>query len=197
MELISLLLNYGPYGLLASLVAGILSEDLLLLLIILAGASLKDLGIIALFGFIGAIIHDCAIYFIADSNIMKKFNKKIKFSKRNKGLMLFMERLGNGGYFKPLALSKFIYGTRVGIIFYAVHKEKKFRDFMLYNTLAVLIWFVVMVPMGWLAGRGFSGLLEIVNGVEKILAATILVVVIIYIARRLLSKKIKKSTRKN
>ena len=177
---------------LVSIVAGVLSEEFLLFFIILAGTGITNLWIVALFGFIGIIIHDSIFYFIAHSNIIRKLNMKIKFSERNKGIVLFIERIGNGGYFKPLLLSKFIYGTRIPLIFYAAHREKSFGRFIFYNMFAVLGWFLIMAPLGWLAGQGFSKLLHIAKGIEKILAIVLILTIIVYAVRKFISRKIEK-----
>ncbi len=176
---------------LVSSIAGFLSEEVLLFFIILSGVGVTNLWIVALFGFIGIIVHDSVFYFFACSNIIKKLNTKIKFSENNKGIVLFIEKLGNGGYFKPLLLSKFIYGTRVPLIFYAAHREKNFGKFILYNILTVLCWFLIMAPIGWLAGQGFSKLLRVVRGIEKVLAVILILAIIVYAVRKLVNRGIK------
>ena len=174
---------------LVSSVAGFLSEEVLLFFIILSGVGVTNLWIVMLFGFIGIIVHDALFYFIAHSNIIKKLNTKIKFSENHRGIVLFIEKIGRGGYFKPLLLSKFIYGTRIPIIFYTAHKEKRFGRFLLYNMLAVLCWFLIMAPVGWLAGQGFSKLLHIARGIEKLLAVVLILAIIVYIVRKLVIGK--------
>lgn len=179
---------------LVSAIAGILSEDVLLFFIILAGTGVTNLWTVVIFGFIGIIIHDSLFYFIARSDIVKKWRMKIKFSEKNKGVILFIERIGNGGYFKPLLLSKLVYGTRIPLVFYVAHREKSFGRFTFYNTLAVLSWFLIMAPFGWLAGQGFSKLLRIARGIEKILAVILILTLIVYVVRKLVSRKVEKTS---
>jgi len=60
--------------------------------------------------------------------------------------------------------------------------------FLIYNTLSLIIWSILMVPLAWLAGRGFSTLLHVATRLEKIVALAILFVLIIIFIERGISK---------
>lgn len=163
---------------LISFLAGFLSEDLLLLLAIASGGSRLDFFALCIFGFIGVVIHDTVIYVFAHIPLLKRWIMRMEQKESHKPLVRFIERLGRGDYVIPLCISKFIYGTRVALILYFGHKEKRFWRFFCVNTFAVFLWFLVMMPIGWLAGRGFTQVLGVVRGVEKALGMFVVFIVL-------------------
>ncbi len=190
LRLIAWLLNYNLA--LVSFAAGFLSEDVVFFLVILSGAGFTDLGIIAAFGFLGVIFHDSIIYLLANSQYVKKLKSKINFSERNRKIIKEIEKFGRRNYFLTLLFSKFIYGTRIAIIFYINGIEKDFRKFSFHNTIAVFIWFSIMVPVGWLAGQGFSELFRVINGLERILIVVLVLIVAVYLIKNFINRKISK-----
>ncbi len=163
---------------LASFVAGALSEDILLLLAIASGGSNINFLTLCIFGFVGAIIHDTLIYVVAKFRPFKKWMIKLEKKEGSKPLVLFIEKVGRGDYLIPLVISKFIYGTRIALIFYSAHKEKSFWRYFFANTFFVFIWFIIMMPLGWLAGRGFTQILGAVHTVEKVVGFMVLFILL-------------------
>ena len=94
----------------------------------------------------------------------------------------------------PMVISKFIYGTRVFATLYASQQEKKFTKYFIINLLALLLWFAIMTPIGWYAGRGFTKLLDVVKGIEKLLAI-IVALILIYFVIHFISKKFMKKSK--
>ena len=173
-----------------SYISGILTEELLFLLVILTGDEIKRLALISLFGFFGIMTHDILFYFLFNSSFIGKLKKKFAFSKNNSKLIHSIIKMGRSDYFTTLLLSKFIYGTRIGVILYVSHVEKKLKKFFLLNSLAVLIWFLVMVPVGWLIGEGFSQFFVIIKGLEKLLLGGIILIIIFYAVRLYIGRKL-------
>ncbi|MDP4039447.1 MAG: hypothetical protein Q8P57_02605 [Candidatus Pacearchaeota archaeon] len=194
MGLLELLLIYFSSNLvLLSLIAGFLSEDLFLFVIILSGVGFLKLEIIVLFGFIGVLIHDAVIYFLAKSSIVKKINGKLKFQEKNRMVKKLINNLDKREYLGALIFSKFIYGARIGFVIYLAHREHSLKKFLLFNGFACFIWFLIMVPLGWLAGQGILRLLYIAKGIEKIFVIILIVILIGYVLRKFISFEFLKS----
>ncbi len=166
------------HSILISFVAGILSEDLLLLLAIASGGSRIDFFTICVFGFLGALFHDAIIFIFAQLSFCKRWIARLEEKEAHKPLVRFIERLGRGDYLIPLCISKFIYGTRLALVLHIGHKEHRFWRFFFVNTFFVFLWFLIMMPIGWLAGRGFVHLLGVVRDVEKIIGILILFIIL-------------------
>ncbi|MBI3334701.1 hypothetical protein HYZ97_04390 [Candidatus Pacearchaeota archaeon] len=166
---------------LISLIAGIFGEDYVLLLMVLAGTGTIAFWKIIVFGFIGVMLHDIVVYFMGRTEMFSRFFSKQKEKKRHKKKNAWVLSLGHGGYIVPMIISKFIYGTRVFATLYASQRERKFSKFFLINSGAVLLWFAVMAPVGWFAGKGFTKLLAVVNTIEKVLVILLALIVIYFV----------------
>lgn len=178
----SLLATFAPYTPFVAFVAGFLTEDLLLFFAFLAGTG--DLSIIAasIFGLLGILAHDAFVYWCAYSSLATKIFERWKPKERYRGIATFLKKLGRGHYFFPLVLSKFVYGTRTALVVYAARSEHSTVRFFAFNALAAAIWIAVMMPLGWLAGRGVSVLAFIVRDIEKVLGIIVLAMVVVYLA---------------
>lgn len=179
-----------PYHKSISLLAGIIGEDFLMLLAIFSGSDIISFWIVLSFGFIGVMIHDSIIYLMARSKFAYRLKEKWNLSERNKGLVSFIEKIGGKTYFLPLMISKFVYGTRLALIVFISHRELNFFKYTVKNALAVAIWSAIMLPIAWLAGRGFARLLHLVKGVEKLLGFIVLTALVIYFVRKLFTLEI-------
>ncbi|MEK6825348.1 MAG: hypothetical protein AABY00_01025 [Nanoarchaeota archaeon] len=184
-DLISL---FYENNILISFIVGVLSEDLLLLLAIASGGSRADFLTICIFGFLGALVHDAAIYLVAQTSNLRKWIARMERKEEHKPLVRFVERLGRRDYVIPLGISKFIYGTRIALVLHASHKEKRFWRFFFVNTFLIFLWFLVMMPLGWLAGKGFTLFLTAVKGTGKVIGLVVLFVLLCVILNMLFKK---------
>lgn len=78
---------------------------------------------------------------------------------------------------------KFLYGFRVLSILYVAGMGMTTRNFVLFNSLGVFIWLVVIISIGWFAGKGLLNVLPYVSSIEYY----IFIVVLLLIAVRILS----------
>lgn len=179
--LISFFYMYAP---LLAFVAGLAIGDLMLFLGILAGAGKVNFFIILLFGFIGGIIHDILFYFIANSPIAHSIKKRFKLSKKRNKIAGFIEKMGNGHYFLPVLIAKFVYGVRDAVILYVAHNNKSLKKYLIVVASADLIWLVTITSVGWLAGQGFTIFISLFKGFEKWLFILLAGAIILYILNK-------------
>ena len=169
---------------------GVLNEDALLFIVLLASQSDASFWTVALFGFLGMMTHDTLIFFMTLSPLMQRFGRYINRSTSTQGLVKIIERLGRRHYFIPLLLSKFIYGTRTPLVIYASNKERRFFPFIFWNALAAGIWCGILFPIAWIAGQGFSRLLFVFRGIEKILGLILIAALLVYLVNVLVKRMI-------
>ena len=185
MEIVqSLLATAAPYTPFVAFLAGFLTEDLLLFLAFLAGSGDFSIITAGIFGFLGILAHDAFVALCTYSSLAKRILARWKPKERYLGIAMFLEKLGRGHYFFPLVLSKFVYGTRTALVVYAIRSERSTVRFFAFNALAAAIWVAVMMPLGWLAGRGAGVLVFVVRDIEKILGIVVLAVLVIYFVNR-------------
>lgn len=173
-------------------IAGFLSEDIFLFLIVFVsanGINFSKLIFIGFLGLIGMIFHDIILYNLTNLNIINKLSHKFNLSKNS--LISFVNKFGKGHYFIPLVFSKFIYGVRTAVVIFVSRKEKKFKSFLFFNSFANLIWILIMLPIGWFTGRGFSFLFETAQSIERVFAIGFVIILIIYIVSKLFKRKAK------
>jgi len=189
-EVIVWLSAYLP---LASTIAGITSEDTLLFLLIVTGGKL-NFWIICIFGFLGVMIHDVVAFFLCKTQFADKVSKLINPPHNQNLAVKFLDKFKKGDYLIPLLISKFIYGIRVAVLVYVSRKEKSFSKFFIKNASVTLVWFAVMMPLGLLAARGFSKILRIVKGTEKLIALIFLSILILVFINSLIRRLIVKNS---
>src|SRR3989344_2186456 len=165
-----------------SFVAGFLSEDVLLFLIVFASAN--NIGvlyflIVGFLGFIGILAHDSILYYLSNHHRINRIEKSLNLSKSY--LISLINRFAGNNYFIPLVFSKFIYGIRTVAVILVSRKEKRFGSFLFYNSLATAVWLFVMLPVGYLTGKGFLFLSGNVKSLEHILAIGFIIIIVIYV----------------
>jgi len=182
---------------LLAFVAGLLLGDVLIFLAMLSGVGKIHFGVILVFGLMGDITHDLLLYFFSNSKLAYFIKKKIKLSKKKNVIVQFIEKINiRKSYFVPLVISKFFYGIRDAVILYVSHGERDIKRYLLTISMAGFIWILTITGAGWLAGRGFSGLLSFFKGFEKIVLVLVIGAIIFLVIGKtifnLLFKFIKK-----
>jgi len=179
--LISFFQNYSSA---LAFMSGLMIGDLMIFLGILAGAGKVNFFAVLFFGFLGGLIHDIAFYLVANSRFAHSFKKRLKLSKKRNKLIQIIEKLGNGHYFLPVLMAKFVYGVRDIMILYVAHNNKSFKKYIRTISLADLIWISTVTSIGWLAGRGFTTIVTIFKGFEKWLFILLAGIVLLYLLNK-------------
>ena len=184
------IIMHNPY--LATFIAAILSEEILVFLAILSGRGIFPFWIVYVFGIISIIIFDSVVFYIGKSKFgkyiedrffpEKKMNEKIKFSNKKSSLFYII-------------LTKFVWGTRIASIFYFSVKGIRYKRFVLYDFIAVLLWATILLPIGFLAGKGFDSLLRFTRGAERILLLVVITIVLIFVIDKIIKIVLKKEAK--
>ena len=97
-------------------------------------------------------------------------------------------RVSRGNHLVALIIAKFLVGTRVLLIMYVSTTQISFGQFMRYDLLAILIWIIVVIPIGFLSGLGFTYLAKILNNIYAAVGFILFVIFIVIIVEVLLKK---------
>jgi len=89
-----------------------------------------------------------------------------------------------------LTLVKFLVGTRVVMLFFLSNTQLSFRQFARYNTLAIFLWMLVILPIGFISGLGFTYLAEIFENIYAGLGFVLLVIVLLIVFEIRIKKKL-------
>lgn len=181
-----------------SFLSGFFGEEAVLFLTFLASQSMERGEIIFLLAPLGILCVDLIYFTIGRLGWAKKSDgKAIIKQKKNPS---WVSKLAEKSTFLTLAVTKFVFGTRVAFMIYlGAKKQLSYKRMILYELIAAYIWAAVMVPLAWLAGQGFTKGLDIVKDFSTIVGISLLFVAAVYIIDKLLTKyitnkiKIKKS----
>jgi membrane protein DedA with SNARE-associated domain len=150
---------------------------------------------VVLIAFTATFVADSLWYLLSISKLMDK----IPIWKPFHGTYLRLEKriysVSRHNDLIMLLLSKFIYGTRVVTIAYLAHSKKiGYAKFIEHDMISSGLWLVFLIPVGWLAGRGFWWVYNVMDSLR--LAITFIVIAIVafvifekWVKRRLLGNE--------
>jgi membrane protein DedA with SNARE-associated domain len=173
------------HPILICLLAGIMGEDYVFLMAILSGSGFMSMWNVVPFGILGVFFHDFCIYWIFRKYHGVKINQRFERKATKRGIDKWLiDWMHRKNYLVALMVSKFIFGARILTIYYITKKENKFKKFLSFDVISILFWFTIMMPLGWMAGRGFVRLLAFVRGLEKVIAVLFVIAFIYYIINK-------------
>ncbi|GEM_PF-6153151 len=91
--------------------------------------------------------------------------------------------------FLILLASKFIYGSRLITIFYISKKEKSLKKLILYNTLAIIVWILIIAPLIWVIGKSVFVSFDVLRDFRKTIGLAVLFAIAIYVLNRVVISK--------
>lgn len=101
----------------------------------------------------GTLISD-TLWFFFGKYFAGRFSE-VKFLKKEREKMSgFIARLVGEKPLTALVLVKFLYGSRVAMILYAAASGISFWTFSIFNGIGAIVWLLVFIPLGYLAGKG-------------------------------------------
>ncbi|MFH1521932.1 MAG: hypothetical protein ABIF18_03155 [archaeon] len=128
-------------------------DEVVYILSFLSGVGLVNVFNILFFGFLGNAGCDVFWFSVARSGIFSKLVNKIQ-SKQNKRDSNKIIKKEKRHLFVLLILSKFFMGTRLVTLFYIARKRNiSVKKFLLYNSLAVIIWISFVATILFFVGR--------------------------------------------
>ena len=105
-------------------------------------------------------------------------------------LSAFVDKITYNKPFLALLFMKFLYGTRFLIIIYIAMRQVKLKTFLFYDIIGTIIWLLVIIPIGWLAGKGAYNIIPIYKNIGYSIFILILSFVIFKLISRWLKNKI-------
>src|SRR3989344_2927935 len=76
-----------------------------------------------------------------------------------------VEKVSRGNHFLALIIAKIMVGTRVILLMYVSRKNLSLGKFILFDSVAVLFWLLVVIPIGYVSGLGYSYLSNIFENI--------------------------------
>ncbi len=175
-----------------SFISGLIGEETVLFLTFLASHSMMHVKIMFVLAPLGIILIDIIYFSIGRTKLLKKLREKLIFH-RYLRIPKFVVEFEHKRTFLTLAMTKFILSTRVATIIYLGAKgELRYWKFIIYDIVAIEIWAAVMIPLAWLAGKGFTTGLHIVKDFSKFAGIALIFCLIVYLVNRIIENYLMK-----
>ena len=184
----NLLISLSDYPIIISFLAGLISgETVIISLAFLSGNGLFPLWIVFVFTFLGVVITDIAIFFVGRLKFVHNFHKLWKFSKAYQKADRFISRLSKENIFLVILYSKFMYGARILTLVYLGLKKAKIRTVLVSLLIIHFFTILIIVSIGWLAGKGFSYVASIYKDIKIAIIVLILLIIFYYFLKKLIT----------
>ncbi len=166
----------------------LLGEEIVLLFVILAAQEFVSLTTVLIVGLGSTLALDIILFYLARDLMHERISRLKKVINVSKDVRKFAHKIHTQNLLLVLTLRRFLVGTRHATTLYLGVKKMSWSKFMFYNTSSLIIWSALMVPIAWLAGRGFTILLKVATRVEKLVAFAILFILLVIIIEKIFSK---------
>src|SRR3989338_1990807 len=140
-----------------------LGESVLIPAAFLTGQGIWSFTEVFILAYIGTLLSD-AVWFAVGPKIFAYAHEFETIKKRSDVFLPKIEHLGNRP-FHLLLVSKFVYGTRILTIIY-LSRRVKAATFTLYNMATTFLWLIVIMLIGYLAGKSIVNLMPIFTEVK-------------------------------
>lgn len=133
--------------------------------------------IVFVLSLIGTISSDI-VWFILGKYSVEWLRKWNWYKTQEEKIMQKAKYLKGSQPWLALLFIKFLYGTRIIMMVYFSIQKIPIRKILVYNIIGTTIWLIVMIAIGWLAGKSIINLTSYVNRLEYIIPVLIAVLIV-------------------
>jgi len=166
-------------------------------LALFALAFLTAQGVLPMFplitlSFLGTFSSDILWFLLGKTATAKKIISHRYASSTISIIAQAVDRVSRGNRFAALIFAKFLVGTRVVLIMYVSKTDLGLKRFIRYDAVAVFLWLIVVIPIGFISGLGFTYLAEVFHNLYVAVGFILLVLFIIVIVQIWFERKFTK-----
>ncbi|HEX3688293.1 MAG TPA: DedA family protein [Solirubrobacteraceae bacterium] len=164
-------------------------ETVLILGAVYAGTGRLNIVLVALLGFCGAVIGDNAGFAIGH------FGGRPLAERYGRYVFLTPERLDKAtGFFerhggKVIVIARFVEGLRQANGIIAGMTGMPWQRFLIFNAIGAALWVAVWTTVGYASGSHIDAIYATATRYSAYIAAAVAVLVIAYVARRLIRRR--------
>lgn len=191
--ILNILMLFFQHSYLLSYLGGIAGEEPLLFLVFISSLSSQTtipIWIMILFGIAGILTFDSALFLFSRTDLASYIFHRARFIKKYAALPQIIGNLEGKYHLLTMMFSKFIFSVRIPLVAYLSRRGMKYKKFIFYDIISVTAWGVIMIPLAWLAGRGFSKGLGIAEDAIIAVSIALMFVAIVYLLNRLIMDEI-------
>lgn len=126
---------------------------------------------------LGTIVSD-TVWFFFGARLLTRFSDSRFLKNEREKMSGFVQRLVGERPLAALIMVKFLYGSRIAMILYVASRGMSFATFSFFNAIGTIVWLVVFIPLGYLAGKGIGASFPYMSVVPAALAVLVISIVI-------------------
>ncbi len=154
-------------------------EFVIISLAFFSAQGVVSLLLLVVLSFLAVFLSDAVWFFLGRTAVAQRIILHRHISPTAIIIFEAVRRTSRGNHFIALVLAKLMPGTRILMIMYMSKSDIVFSKFALYNAVAILIWLLVIIPIGFISGAGFTYLADIFKNLYVSVGFVFLVVIII------------------
>ena len=139
--------------------------------------------IFALFivSFLGVFSSDSLYFFLGRTKVATKIMDHRYAFNTVSIITEAIAKVSRGNHLLAFIFTKFLIGTRVVLILYIAKTNITFRNFIRNDSIAIFVWLVVLIPIGFLSGLGFTYISGVLENVYAGIGFVVLILFIVVI----------------
>lgn len=145
----------------------------------LAAQNVFSTFIFILLSFFGVLSSDILWFFLGRTVFVQRIISHRYATSAISAIHQIMRKMSHGSDLVAFIIAKFLVGTRVLIIMYLSATKIEFRNFVRYDVVAIILWLLVVIPIGFVAGLGFTYLSEVFRNVYAAMGFILLILVLL------------------
>jgi membrane protein DedA with SNARE-associated domain len=175
-------------------VAGGLGEIGLFIVSFLAAERIFSLAPLIIFAYLGVLSFDLLWFYIGQTKLTKNIISHRYAHKPVSLIVAAIDKISKGNRLTAIVFAKFLVGTRVVLIMYVSKNKIEVLKFIQYNTIATFLWMLIVAPIGFVAGLGFTYLSRVFDNIYAAIGFILLVLVIFIAFQLYFEKRVSKET---
>lgn len=160
----------------------------------LAGQNVLSVLPVIILGFAGALFPNIIWFFLGKTKTISKLVLSRYANTTTSMVTQAVDRMSKDNHFVALTIIKFIVGTPFILTMYVSKTNVGFKKFIYYESGAVILSLLVVLPISFVSGFGFTYLASIFDNFYMMIGFILLIGVIIIMIKSWIKNKFTKSS---
>ena len=159
----------------------------------LAGQKVLSISSVTVLGFVGTLFPNILWFCLGKTNAISKLVLSKYANTTTSMIIQAVDRLSKDNHFVALTIIKFIVGTPFMLTTYVSKTNIGFKNYIFYESGAVALSLLAVVPLGFFSGLGFTYLASVFDNLYIMIGFILLIVVIIITTKIWIKNKFTKT----
>ena len=146
----------------------------------------------ALIGFIGSFFPNILWYWLGRTRLAERILSHKYASPAAQSITEAVTLASRKSHLLAIIIAKFMVGTPVILTLYIQKTKLGFKKFMAYQAVALFLSLILLIPVGFLSGLGFTYFSRVLENIYVSIGFLLLIIILLIMAQSWLKKKITK-----